>query len=353
MSRFIGFMLTAALTACLAGCRQDMQNQPKILPLRGSAFFPDGRSARRQLDGTVARGQEAAASYFLTGMTDGKEGEGLPFPVTMQVLRRGQERFNIYCSPCHSRVGNGQGRVVQRGYRQAANFHSIRLLQAPAGHFFNVMTHGFGAMPDYHAELAPVDRWAVVAYIRALQLSQDAKPSDAAPGARVVSLTQIASDEGLPPAFADANWTSKTSPAPPSAAPRPPQTSASTAALVAAATPAPGRRQEAGSSQSGSKTEEKPAESEKKSTPPAAAGDAAAGKQIYMQNCLMCHQANRQGLPPMIPSLVDIVTRVGVDKIKQTVTHGVPTANPPMPSFEAKLTPADIENLLAFLKTKP
>ena len=114
------FALILAVTLTVAGCRQDMHDQPKFTPQRGTEFFADGRSARSQQAGTVARGQEQSGSYFLTGMSDGKEGDGLPFPVTMTVLERGQERFNIYCAPCHSRVGNGEGRIVERGYYQAA-----------------------------------------------------------------------------------------------------------------------------------------------------------------------------------------------------------------------------------------
>ena len=106
----------------------------------------------------------------------------MPFPVTLDVLKRGQERFNIYCTPCHSRVGNGLGEIVQRGYKPAANFHDQVRLSQPISHYFYVMTHGYGAMPDYSAQLAPVDRWAVAAYIRALQLSQAATVADVPSG---------------------------------------------------------------------------------------------------------------------------------------------------------------------------
>jgi len=193
-----------ALTASglLAGCRQDMQDQPKFIPQRGSDFFADGRSARPQVANTVARGQLHEDAYFYTGLVDGKEGNSMPFPVTMQVLQRGQERFNIYCTPCHSRVGNGAGMIVQRGYRPAGNFHTPRLMAAPLGHFFSVITHGYGAMPEYAAQVAPQDRWAVVAYIKALQLSQNAKPGDAPAGARIESLATIAQSEG----FNDTNF---------------------------------------------------------------------------------------------------------------------------------------------------
>jgi hypothetical protein len=188
----------------LAGCRQDMHNQPKFFPQRGTDFYADGRSVRPQVENTVARNQLHEDSYFYTGFTGGKEGDGLPFPVTLQVLARGQERFNIYCTPCHSRVGNGVGMIVQRGYAPAGNFHTPRLEYAPLGHFFNVISNGYGAMPDYAAQLTPADRWAVVAYIKALQLSQNATQADVAPGAQVQPLSSIAESEGLPASFADA-----------------------------------------------------------------------------------------------------------------------------------------------------
>jgi mono/diheme cytochrome c family protein len=194
-----------AAASVLAGCRQDMQDQPKFFPQRGTDFYADGRSARPQVENTVARGQLREDAYFYTGMQGGKEGDGMPFPVTMEVLERGQERYNVYCTPCHSRVGNGAGMIVQRGYRPAGNFHTQRLLAAPLGHFFHVMTNGYGAMPDYSAQLSPQDRWAVVAYIKALQLSQAAKPGDAPAGAQVAPLDSIAEGEGLPAGFA-AEW---------------------------------------------------------------------------------------------------------------------------------------------------
>jgi len=199
--RRIAVVCAFAAAGLLAGCRQDMQDQPKFIPQRGTDFYADGRSARPQVENTVARGQLHEDAYFSTGMQDGKEGNAMPFPVTMQVLERGQERFNIYCTPCHSRVGNGAGMIVQRGYRPAGNFHTPRLMAAPLGHFFSVMTNGYGAMPDYKAQVTPEDRWAIVAYIKALQLSQEAKPADAAAGAQIESLSNIATGEGLPANF--------------------------------------------------------------------------------------------------------------------------------------------------------
>lgn len=193
-------MATLALAATV-GCRQDMHDQPKFFPQRGTTLYADGRSVRPQVANTVAREQLHEDSYFYTGLVDGKEGDGLPFPVSMKVLERGQERYNIYCTPCHSRVGNGEGMIVQRGYAKAGDFHTARLEAAPLGHFFHVITNGYGAMPDYAAQVAPADRWAIAAYIRALQLSQKAQPADVPAGAHVEPLTDIAEHEGLPGAF--------------------------------------------------------------------------------------------------------------------------------------------------------
>jgi mono/diheme cytochrome c family protein len=164
------------LLALLAGgCRQNMHNQPKVEPYEESDFFPDGMGSRPLPAGTVARGllREDAALY--TGLdAQGRAVASFPLPVTRQLLRRGQERFNIYCSPCHDRAGTGRGMIVQRGYKQPSSYHIDRLRQAPPGYFYDVMTRGFGVMPSYAAQVAPEDRWAIVAYIRALQLSQDA-----------------------------------------------------------------------------------------------------------------------------------------------------------------------------------
>jgi len=196
-----------AAMACMflvAGCRQDMQNQPKMIPQRGSDFFADHRGARPQVENTVARGQLHADSYFYTGVVQGPNGyreerDEMPFPVTMEVLKRGQERFNIYCTPCHSRVGNGLGEIVDRGYKPAANLMDQVRLSQPISHYFYVMTHGYGAMPDYSAQLAPVDRWAVAAYIRALQLSQaKGTLADVPAGAQIRNLKSLAAEEGHP-----------------------------------------------------------------------------------------------------------------------------------------------------------
>lgn len=198
--------LLALGAVLVTGCRQDMHNQPKFYPQRGTDFYADGRSVRPQVENTVARNQLRQDAYFYTGLVNGKEGDGLPFPVTATVLARGQERYNVYCTPCHSRVGNGVGMIVMRGYAHAGNLHSARLEAAPLGHFFNVITNGYGAMPDYAAQLTPADRWAVTAYIRALQLSQKAAQGDVPSGEHAQPMSSIAEGEGLPANFAD-EWT--------------------------------------------------------------------------------------------------------------------------------------------------
>ena len=195
-------VISLASVVVLAGCRQDMHDQPKFYPQRGTTFYADGRSVRPQVQNTVGRSQLHEDMYFYTGMVDGQEGNALPFPVTLDVLQRGQERYNIYCSACHSRVGNGVGMIVQRGYAKAGNFHTARMEAAPLGHFFHVISNGYGAMPDYSAQLTPADRWAVVAYIKALQLSQDATQADIPAGEHAQPLTDIAVSEGFPSGFA-------------------------------------------------------------------------------------------------------------------------------------------------------
>ncbi|HYL16204.1 MAG TPA: cytochrome c [Terriglobales bacterium] len=173
-----------------AGCRQDMHNQPRFKPLAKSDFYADLRSARSPVEGTVARGDLRADGYFYSGMTPGTNtpGDYMPFPVTEQLLERGRERFDIYCTPCHSRLGDGNGIVPTRGFaRKPPSFHIDRLRKAPLGYFFDIMTHGFGIMPDYAAQIAPKDRWAIVAYIRALQLSQNATAAEIPAGQPVPS----------------------------------------------------------------------------------------------------------------------------------------------------------------------
>jgi mono/diheme cytochrome c family protein len=170
----------AALVAlsAAAGCRQDMHNQPKYRPLRASAFFENASSARPLVEGTIARGTLQTDAAFFTGKNGALFVNELPFPVTAEVVERGQQRYNIYCTPCHDGTGTGNGMVVQRGYPQPPSFHIDRLRNVEAGYFFDVMTNGFGRMPDYRAQVSPRDRWNIVAYIRTLQLAQHATAAD-------------------------------------------------------------------------------------------------------------------------------------------------------------------------------
>ena len=173
------------LVLVLAGCRTDMHLDPKFKPLDKSDFFEDGRSSRALVPGTVARGELRDDTYLYTGMVGKDPGNEMPFPVTREVLERGRQRFNIYCSPCHSELGDGNGMIVQRGYRRPPSFHDPRLRAAPLGHFFDVMSNGFGAMPDYAAQIPVRDRWMIAAYIRVLQRSQNATAADVPPGQQV------------------------------------------------------------------------------------------------------------------------------------------------------------------------
>jgi len=177
-------LLSAFCFLVVTGCRQQMADQPSYRPLQQSTFFGDDRSARPLPPGTVAQGQLKADERFYTGKSGGALATSLPVPLTRELLARGQERFNIFCSPCHDRTGSGDGMVVQRGYRRPPSYHIDRLRQAPIGHFFDVITNGFGAMPDYAAQVPPADRWAIATYIRALQLSQNATLADVPPEAR-------------------------------------------------------------------------------------------------------------------------------------------------------------------------
>jgi mono/diheme cytochrome c family protein len=173
-----GLFTALLFAAFLTSCRQDMQDQPKYKPLAASRFFSDGKSARQLVEGTEPFQPGGQA---ISPTADESKATALPFALTPQALDRGQGRFNIYCSPCHGRLGYGDGMVVQRGFLAPPSYHIDRLRQAPVGHFYDVMTNGFGAMPSYADKVAPQDRWAVAAYIRALQLSQHATINDAPP----------------------------------------------------------------------------------------------------------------------------------------------------------------------------
>jgi hypothetical protein len=186
--RTISFSFAVVSLAWLAGCRLDMHVQPRQNPLSRSDFFADQRSERPPVEGTVARGQLHADTFLYTGKIGNTFGDYMPFPVTREMLDRGRERYNIYCSPCHSLVGDGNGFVPSRGFsRTPPSYHTPRLQKAPLGYLFDVITHGFGIMPDYGSEIAPEDRWKIVAYVRALQLSQNATKADVPAGQAIPS----------------------------------------------------------------------------------------------------------------------------------------------------------------------
>jgi len=182
----IGALLTTV--ALGAACRIDMHVQPRQNPLSRSDFFSDQRSARPPVEGTIARGQLREDTYFYTGKIGNNPGDVMPFPVTKEILQRGRERYNIFCAPCHSRVGDGNGFVPSRGFaRKPPSFHIARLQKAPVGYIYDVITEGFGIMPDYASQILPKDRWTIVAYIRALQLSQNATLADLPSGQKIPS----------------------------------------------------------------------------------------------------------------------------------------------------------------------
>ena len=188
MSR--GRCLAATALLLLFACKghgptlQQMAVQPKYNPLQASDFFADGMSARPRIPGTVARGEIANDGVISTGKINGADIDGFPFPITEQVINRGEERFNIFCSECHGKLGDGNGMIPSRGYRRPPSYHTEALRAAKTGHFFDVMTNGFGAMPSYAPQVPVRDRWAIVAYIRALQLSQNATINDLPPDMR-------------------------------------------------------------------------------------------------------------------------------------------------------------------------
>jgi mono/diheme cytochrome c family protein len=194
------WVLIFAVFVCLAGagCRRDMQDQPKMKPYRGTTFFTDGLSARQPIAGTVPRGFLRTDTEYYTGKKSAASAspqstaqnpfaddvDTFPFPITDKTVERGRERYDIYCSVCHGMTGNGDGMVVRRGFRRAASFNDDRLRQAPVGHFFDAITNGWGAMPSYAAQIPVQDRWSIIAYVRALQLSQ--QNPNAKPGASPV-----------------------------------------------------------------------------------------------------------------------------------------------------------------------
>jgi mono/diheme cytochrome c family protein len=176
--------LAAACLLAVAGCRQNMHNQNKVEPYESSAFFENGQAARPLPAHTVHRDDLREGPAYSGLGANGQPVAEMPYPVTREVLLRGQERYNVFCSPCHDRAGTGLGMIVRRGYKQPTSFHDARLRSAPVGYFVNVMTEGFGVMPTYAPQVAVADRWAIAAYIRALQYSQNARLADLSPEQR-------------------------------------------------------------------------------------------------------------------------------------------------------------------------
>ncbi len=169
------FILALGLWVCVLGCRQDMHDQPKYQPYEASAFFADGIASRPAIDGTVARGHLNEDEAFYQGKKDGVFLTYFPVEINRDDLIRGQERYDIFCSPCHDRAGKGRGMVVQRGFKQPPSLHEERILKATPGYLFDVISNGFGTMYSYKARIPTEDRWRIAAYMRALQLSQSAE----------------------------------------------------------------------------------------------------------------------------------------------------------------------------------
>ncbi len=172
--------LSSVVVACvlLAGCRQDMHDAPRLDPLESSTFFADGRASRQLVANTVPRGHLREDEHLYTGKVNGQPAAEFPMPVTAAVMARGRERFEIFCAPCHGKTGEGNGMIVLRGFRKPPSYHEQRLRDQPVGYYFDVMTNGFGAMQDYAAQVPVADRWAIAAYIRAIQLSHNARVED-------------------------------------------------------------------------------------------------------------------------------------------------------------------------------
>ncbi len=169
-----------------SGCelRQAMYNQPKLRPMKASEFFEDGKASRLPVEGTVARGHLQDDPHLFDGRVDGQFADSFPFEITDEVMKRGQQRFNIYCAPCHDAAGTGNGMIVRRGFKQPTSFHDQRLVDSPEGYYYNVIKNGFGVMMDYSAQVPVKDRWAIIAYIRALQYGQRASLADVPESAR-------------------------------------------------------------------------------------------------------------------------------------------------------------------------
>jgi mono/diheme cytochrome c family protein len=198
LRRNLHIVTVVAVALAVAGCRQDMHDAPRYDPLEASTFFANGQASRMLVANTVPRGMLREDTHLNEGRVDGQLATTFPMPVTADVMARGRERFNVFCTPCHGPTGSGNGMVVQRGFRAPPSYHEDRLRNAPVGYFFDVMTNGFGAMNDYAAQVPVADRWAIAAYIRALQLSQRATLADV-PANRRADLDRPAAVPGAAP----------------------------------------------------------------------------------------------------------------------------------------------------------
>lgn len=179
MKRLSLLALVSLVTLAGGACRQDMHDQPKAKPQSKSAFFVDGRTGRLPVEGTVARGELRADDHLYRGKVDGAFATTFPFKIDAALMERGRERYAIYCTPCHGATGLGNGMVIQRGFKVPATSHHIeRLRNAPVGYWFDVITNGFGVMFGYASQIPVNDRWAIIAYVRALQLSRNATAED-------------------------------------------------------------------------------------------------------------------------------------------------------------------------------
>ena len=176
--RIFTFSCGLLCAGVLTGCAMTLREQPRFETYEASTFFADGASARPQVADTVARGQLHLDEHLYAGRLNGRLAETFPFPVTAAVLKRGQERYDIYCTPCHGAVGDGTGIVTEYGMRQPTSFHDPDLIAEPVGYYFDLISNGTRVMPSYASRIKPADRWAIVAYIRALQLSQNANLAD-------------------------------------------------------------------------------------------------------------------------------------------------------------------------------
>ncbi len=367
------------LLFAFAGCYQQMANQPKYNPMDPSDFFPNGSSAQTQVPDTVARGQLRDDTLLFTGKVNGQDATVFPYPITSEVMQRGQQRFNIYCSPCHGETGQGNGMIVQRGYSPPPSFHQDRLRCAPVGHFFDVITNGLGAMPSYASQIPAVDRWTIIAYIRALQLSENAPYSDVPADQQAQLGTPSATPSGPTPDPCVAFTQTPGAPGTPSATgtsvpllsgpTTQPSATAATAGVSPTGTLAPGA---SATTTAGATETEAPARPSNPGGPGAAVnltGNATNGAQLFTTNCQQCHGPQGKGgvpnpgstdgtvppLNPIDPTILSQDPKVFAYNVDLFVEHGsTPDGSNPklvMPAWgdQKLLTPQQIADVIAYI----